>query len=312
MRSSPNRAAPNSLRPAAERERDVAQAAGTETFHRQHGCGRGLPPGRLPRAGGDLQLASHHHADQLPGIGGSHLARAHRLAIAQHRHAVADTKNFVHFVRDVDHRNSAAAQAADESEQPFHAVVEQRTGGLVHQQEARVHAEDAGDGQQFAAARWKAKPPLGRRCGETYLIEERTAERFHPPETRQAPLAEEEVPDDHVFPGGQVREQVELLVDNGDAQPLRIERSVNGGRLPVEEEAPAIGPDGAGDDPGERALARAVFAHERVDFSRAHFQAGASQRRHAAETFAGIRDFQKGMGHQCYSLTPSRPPGTLV
>jgi hypothetical protein len=149
-------------------------------------------------------------------------------------------------------------------------------------------------------------------AGETHLIEERTAECFHPPETRQAPLAEEEVPDDHVFPGGQVREQVELLVDNGDAQPLRIERSVNGGRLPVEEEAPAIGPDGAGDDPGERALARAVFAHERVDFSRAHFQAGASQRRQAAETFAGIRDFQKGMGHQCYSLTPSRPPGTLV
>ena len=43
-------------------------------------------------------------------------------------------------------------QIADEAEEPLDGVVEQRTGGLVHEEDAGVHAERAGDGEQLALA----------------------------------------------------------------------------------------------------------------------------------------------------------------
>ena len=63
----------------------------------------------------------------------------------------------------------------------------------------------------------------------------------------------------------ELRHQVELLVDHGDAASLGLARVAEGRRLPVEQHlALELGVDAA-HDPHERGLAGAVLADEPVD-----------------------------------------------
>ena len=80
------------------------------------------------------------------------LARADRFAVAQHRDAIADAENLIHLVRDVDDRYAVPLQIRDQLEQPLRRIVEQRAGGLVHQDEPRAHAQRARDRQQLHLA----------------------------------------------------------------------------------------------------------------------------------------------------------------
>ena len=76
------------------------------------------------------------------------------------------------------------------------------------------------------------------------------------------------VSDDDVLRDGQVRKHIELLVDDADAQALRVEGARDGSGLAVDGDGTAVRSDGAREDLGERALAGAVFADQRVDLAR--------------------------------------------
>jgi hypothetical protein len=110
---------------------------------------------------------------------------------------------------------------------------------------------------------------------ETGLIEVRPAKRFHAAEARPIPLLEAEIADDHVLASAQVREQIELLVNDADAEALGVERARDRHRAAVHAETPRVSPDDSGDNPRQRAFSRAVFTHQRVDFTRANRQRSA-------------------------------------
>ena len=98
---------------------------------------------------------------------------------------------------------------------------------------------------------------------EAHLFQERTAE------TVDGAAGKAEIADDDVLAGGEAREEVEFLMDDADAEALRIARigDVNG--LAVDGDPRGIGGGGAGENPGKRAFAGAVFADQGMDFARA-------------------------------------------
>ena len=66
----------------------------------------------------------------------------------------------------------------------------------------------------------------------------------------------------------QVRDVGQLLVDEGEAAPGRIERTVQAHRLAVDEHLALVRLHHAGEDLDQRALARAVLAEQADDRAR--------------------------------------------
>jgi hypothetical protein len=117
---------------------------------------------------------------------------------------------------------------------------------------------------------------------EAHLLEERAAEAI------DVSAGEAEIPDRHVLAGREARKQVELLVDDADAEALRVARVSDVDALARHRNVRAVRRGRAGQDAGQRALARAVFPDERVRFARAQGEAGAAQRAHAAVVLGDV------------------------
>jgi hypothetical protein len=66
-------------------------------------------------------------------------------AVSQHRHVVAEGKNFLELVADEDDRDALVAQAAQKAEERLGLVPGQRGRGLVEQQHAGLVAECFGN-----------------------------------------------------------------------------------------------------------------------------------------------------------------------
>ena len=91
-----------------------------------------------------------------------------------------------------------------------------------------------------------------------------------------------QVADDDIFAGGEVGEQVEFLIDDADAETLRVQRSGDFDGRAVERNGAAIGARGAGQNARQGALAGAVFAHQGVHFAGAEVEIRALERVDAA------------------------------
>ena len=207
MRSRPKRAAPSSLLPAP------TSPATPSTSPR-----RSSKETSAQLAGGQLLGAQQHFAAATrsarsascrsrptmrrmisAGVVAAVSTRRHGLPVAQHRDAVRDTKHLVHLVRDVHHRDAALLQRSDQAEQPLHGVIEERTGGLVHQQDARIHAQRAGDGQQLPPSDGKSRHHLAQPAIEAHLLQERPAEGLHAAGFHQRAFRKMQVADHHVL-----------------------------------------------------------------------------------------------------------------
>ena len=182
-------------------------------------------------------------------------------------------------MRDVDDADTLVFQLRDQAEQALHRIVEQRTGGLIHDQNARVRGQRASDGDQLHFSGAETAEHRSRAVGQANPIEKRLREavqfaKFHRPA------------DGDIFGDAQVREQIELLIDNPDAEALRIERTLYLDLFSVEENLSGVGANRSGDDFRKGAFARAVFAHQRVDFAGGQGETGAAQGLHAVVVFA--------------------------
>ncbi len=110
-----------------------------------------------------------------------------------------------------------------------------------------------------------------------------------------------------VRPQVQVRDERRLLVHGDEAAVARLGRGVDDALAAPDGDPPAVGPDGAGQDLDERALAGAVGAHERVDLAGTHGERRGLQRDDRAVGLGDVRRLQQEVGgdegHQ-------RPVGT--
>ncbi len=216
-------------------------------------------------------------ADLRPG------QAADDLAVAQHHDPVAAALDLVQAVRDEDHADAARLQLADHLEQALRLGHGQARGWLVHDHEAGVERERLGDLDQLHLG--KRQAGQGRRRAE--IGAQPGQDRLDPP-VHGAPVDQPERPglerlaaDQDVAGDVQVLEQVELLVDEGDAARQRLGHAQ---RWPVL----AIQPDRAGgrrhhaaQDLHQRRLAGAVLADQADHLARPDRQIDRGQRHHA-------------------------------
>ena len=125
---------------------------------------------------------------------------------------------------------------------------------------------------------------------------------------RRAPLDDAEFSrqpaEHHVLGDRERRDEVDLLIDRRDAARLGVLRRLRMNLAPVEKHRAAVALIDAGDDLDHRRFARAVLAHERVDFAAVKIELHAVERLHAGE---GFRDRER-RGEAAASLMASAGP----
>src|SRR5689334_13166322 len=109
----------------------------------------------------------------------------------------------------------------------------------------------------------------------------------------------------NVLGHGEVWGEGQLLVDECDAMPARIERGCWCVAATVDVHGPRIGPHGAAEHVHERALAGAVLPDERVDFPRAHAEIDAVEGGRRAEPFYDAADVEH-FTRQIQGILPQR------
>ena len=99
-------------------------------------------------------------------------------AVAQHGVAIGDLAHFLEEVADVDDRDAARREPADEREQPLDVGALEAARRLVHQQHARIAGERATDLDDLACRqRQIAEPLVGMNLRMRQLVEQRARAR---------------------------------------------------------------------------------------------------------------------------------------
>ena len=227
-------------------------------------------------------------------------------AAAQDRDAVADLPNLVEPMADVENGDALADELADDAEDVLQLVLVERRRRLVHDDDLGVHGQRArdrrkllvGDGQRLESrVDWKfGADPLQRLFGATParapVNDEETARR----------MAEEQVLLD-----GQLRHQVELLVDHRNPRHRPLVRRTHADRGAVEQDLAARRAMRAGDDLQQGRLAGAVGAEQAMDLARPDGQRRLLERHDVRrERLADAADSQNVSAH-CDAPSNSGP-----
>ena len=114
--------------------------------------------------------------------------------------------------------------------------------------------------------------------------------------------------DEQVFGDAEIAEQVQFLVDEGDALPGRLARTFRPKILAVEDDAPGIHLVDAADDVHRRRLAGAVLADEPENPARLQREADVVQDLHAEEALAEPGDVEQRPRSVTRGRTPSPAP----
>ena len=268
--------------PAARGKRDVPkQALG------------GQPPDRQPgRAGRDRRLGkllgqppAHHPLDEPLHVDLARRVGPDVVAVPQHGDPVGDTKDLLQPVGDVDHRHPPRPQLTDDREEPLDFLERQGRGRLVHDQDVGPEAQRPGDLHGLPlgdAQEIHPRPGVDGHPEGGELLSGAGAQ--HVPVHEPAPAARL-IPQEQVLGRRKRPDQVQLLVDDGDAQLPRAPRGGNGHPLPLEEDLPPVRLVDAPEDADEGRLARAVLPHQRVHLTRQHVQVDAGERLHPGKFF---------------------------
>ena len=225
---------------------------------------------------------------------GRHVDDADRLALAQDRGPVAHRGDLDHAVGDEDDRPLAAALAADDLEHALGQVRRQRRGHLVEHQHVGLDGQRAGEvddaqrRQRHAARPWRTGRGRSRPSSRDPV-----AERL-----------ERRLGEAQVRPDVEIRDERRLLVDGDEAAPAGLGRRVDDRAAAADGDRAAVGPDGAGEDLDEGALAGAVGAHQRVDLAGADRERGGLQRDDRAVRLGDAGGLEQEVGARSSVIGP--------
>ena len=187
---------------------------------------------------------------------------------------------------DVDDRRALGLELSDDGEQPRFLARRERRGRFVEDENARVAGERARDLDHLAVAHAELFDRVLWTEPAPEPVEERLRAGGHGGGVDEAG-APRKIFDEHVLRHRHRREQRELLMDESDAVGARVARRGNARHAARNTNLSALGCDDSSENVHQRALARAVRAHERVGFARLNGKMGVLERADAGE---GLRD----------------------
>ncbi len=155
-------------------------------------------------------------------------------AVAQHHGVIGDLQRLLEVVGDVDDRDAAGREVADDLEQHLDLGGAERRGRLVHDEDARVDRQRAGDLDDLLLAEAQVldqgqrdrSPPRARPSAPRPAAPPRRSRcRSRPRSSRPMKMLSRTL---------RFGREAELLVDDRDAAVARVRRGREGDRLPVE------------------------------------------------------------------------------
>ena len=182
---------------------------------------------------------------------------------AQDGDVVAEPEDLVDEVADEQNCDALRLQMPHDLEKPVHLAARYGRGRLVHDQHARVDRQRLDDLDRL---------PLG----DAEHPHRHVRIDVHPQACQQiggrgghrGPVDASHAPrlpaDEDVLRNGEIGKEGGMLVDDGDALALRVDRPEDRRLGPVPQDLAGIGLIDAAEDLDERALARAVLAGERM------------------------------------------------
>jgi hypothetical protein len=225
-----------------------------------------------------------YQLDDLVGRPLAALERGDRLAGAHDGDAVSHLEDLVHAMGDEDDADALAAEPPDHLEQAIAGGDVERRGRLVEHQDPRPVKQRPHDAAGLPVAE---RELLGRAVEIEPAIEELIEELLGAgallagadPRAQQPFVAEPDVVDDRAGLGDQ-----HLLEHRRDAVLAgRARRRQRAGRSALDLDLADVGRVDAGEDPHERALARAVLTDDRVDLAGQQLEGGVAQGLRLAE-----------------------------
>ena len=238
-----------------------------------------------------------HEADEVGTRETAHLAAGHESPIAQDGHPIRDLEHFLESVGDEEHRPALGPQLADDVEELLGLL--QREGGrrLVHDDQPGVQRERLGDlnhlpprdaelGHRRSRVEWALEAVQDSLClGEKGL-----------PVHQPAQPGERFAPEQNILRHRERGDERRLLINDGDAEPVRLVDGANGDGLAAEPDRARVGLVYPGQDLDQSALARAVLPDEGVDLARSHAERDVLQRLDARKGLGQADDLERGGG----------------
>jgi hypothetical protein len=252
---------------ASDGQVDVVQdtlAVEVPDGHRHFPLGSREFPGEEP-----LDVSPHHRLDDGVHARVLHIHGGNPFSVPQDRDPIPDLEDLLQSMGDIDDTDTAGLQPLDRRKELLDLAGRQGGGRLVHDHDLRLHRERLGhlyhlllrDAQvvdrglriDVHPERFKDRPALG-------LHARGVDEAGNPGVPRLSPQED-------VLGHAQKGHQVELLVDDTDAQGQGLSRSLDHGRLAIDDDSTLVVPVSPGQDLDQGGLARAVFPDQHVNLA---------------------------------------------
>ena len=249
----------------------------------------------VPADGLVFELAAEHGADHVDALQPLDVARLHLAAVAQHGHALAEREDLIEEMGDEDHADAARGQLAHGGEQRLHLAGVEAGGRLVEHEHLARQIDRAGDGDDLLHGDRIVAERGAHVDVEAVVGEQRAGERIGPRRATEAQpgrLAAEI----EVFRHRQVRQQVHLLIDRADAEPLGIGGIGRIDRRAVEPDLAGITRQDAGHHLDQGRLPGAVLAEEGMYLAGAQVEIDRIERPHAGKRLGQPSDLEDGLG----------------
>ncbi len=263
-------------------ERNVAHAVAAKPLHLQNHlvARRTFVFGIIA-----CQLPSDHQPDEL-GAGGIANERLAHLAAVPHNHgAVTDLENFLHAVRDINHRNALRLQIADDAKQDLRLLYRKRRGRLVQDQKPNIQQNRLGHLHYLHHRGRKRADIRGGVDVKPERIENLFAAAQHLRIIHDHAVAGV-VAHKHVFHNGQLRHQIEFLIHGADAAPAGGDGINTAVGFSEQFDHALVGHIRAGEALYKRGFSRAVFSQQRKHLALVQRKADILQRLHAGKRFS--------------------------
>ena len=191
-------------------------------------------------------------------------------------------------MRDEEDRHALFGQLAHDAEELVALLRREHRRGLVQDQDAGVPVERLDDLDALLDAHWQV---LDERLGvqvEVVLVRELRHPLCGGPPVEHTAHARLLHAQDDVLGHREDRDEHEMLVHHADAERDGIVRAVDRDRSAADEDLALIRPQQPVHDVHQRALARAVFAQERVDLAGTQVEADVIVGQRAGEGFGDV------------------------
>ena len=259
----------------AQIKSDVGEHGVAAALHRQDG---GAELRRVTWRREEIsEVAPDHQPDDHGWCQRRGRMRRDQPAVLQHGDAVGDRLQLGHAMGDVEDRRALAPERPDQFEQLSGIALVERRGRLVHDDDLRIERQRLGDLDQLLLGdRQRFHQRLGMDPGADTL-EQLARALLHNGAVEQAAAARLKAEED-VVGDAALRQQAELLVEDADPGPARLDRMSEGNGLPAEQDFALVGAIDAAEHLHQRRLAGTVLAADGVDLAGLAIQADIVER----------------------------------